>query len=142
MFKGRQLHSHTKKQIKIIKALNIFPQSKLLIINTTKDRKQSALAQSRGQLRQHQMKAADNEADRQQMYVPSPGWAVKGCWPSRPPHPAPCSPSPPPGRERRPDQSTCSLGRASWWTGTCGSPLRIHPGKGRKSSWRKHVVCR
>lgn len=95
-----------------------------------------------GQLRQHQMKVADNQADRRQAYVPSPGWAVKDCWPARPPCPAPYSPSPPRGRERRPDQSTCSLGRASWWTGTYGSPLRIHPGKGRKSSWREHVVCR
>lgn len=87
------------------------------------------------------MKVEDNQADRRQAYVPSHGWAVKDCLPSRPPCPAPYSPSPPRGRERRPDQSTCSLGQASWWKDTCGNPLRIHPGKGRKSSWREERCC-
>ncbi len=49
MFKGRQLHILTlKKLITIIKALNISLRSKLLIINATKNRKQSILARSEG----------------------------------------------------------------------------------------------
>ncbi len=49
MFKGRQQHILTlKKQITIIKALNISLRSKLLIINATKNRKQSILARSEG----------------------------------------------------------------------------------------------
>lgn len=60
-------------------------------------------------------------------YVLSPGWAVRGCWPSRPPHPAPCSPSRPQGKAECPELSTCLRDPAGCLMGIYGSPLQTHP---------------
>lgn len=69
----------------------------------------------------------DSDADRHLAYVLSPGWAVRGCWPSRPPHPVPCSLSHPQGKAVHPELSTCSQDQAGCSMDICGSPLQTHP---------------
>lgn len=88
------------------------------------------------------MKDRDSDADRRLAYVLSPGWAVRGYWPSRPPHPAPCSLFHPLGTAECPELSMCSQDQAGCSMGICGSPLQTHPEANRaikKKKRKKHV---
>lgn len=73
------------------------------------------------------MKDRDSDADRHLAYVLSTGWAGRDCWLSRPPDPAPSSPSRPRGKAERPEPNTCSRDQAGCSMGICGSPLQTHP---------------